>query len=57
MPQSAAAMQRFDTGVAEARIVKWGRTVVFLEAELLAADGAVMTRATSTGMLVRPRKD
>lgn len=43
--------------VAEARIVKWGRTVAFLEAELIAVDGTVMTRASSTGMLVRPRKD
>lgn len=36
---------------AEARVVKWGRTVAVLEADLLDADGKLLARASSTGMV------
>jgi uncharacterized protein (TIGR00369 family) len=39
---------------AEARVVKWGRTVAVLEASLLDAEGRLLARASSTGM-VGPR--
>ncbi len=38
--------------VGHARVVKWGRSVAFLEAELHDASGRCLTRASSTGMLV-----
>jgi acyl-coenzyme A thioesterase PaaI-like protein len=38
---------------AEARILRWGRSVVFLEADLWALDGRLIARASSTGKLVR----
>jgi acyl-coenzyme A thioesterase PaaI-like protein len=38
---------------AEARILRWGRSVVFLDADLLAPDGRLIARASSTGKLVR----
>lgn len=38
---------------AEARVVKWGRTVAVFEADLLDAEGKLLARATSTGMLVK----
>lgn len=38
---------------AEARILRWGRSVVFLEADLFAPDGRLIARASSTGKLVR----
>jgi uncharacterized protein (TIGR00369 family) len=38
---------------AEARILRWGRSVVFLEADLFAPDGRLVARASSTGKLVR----
>jgi uncharacterized protein (TIGR00369 family) len=37
--------------IAQARVVKWGRSVVFLEAELMAPDGKLLARASSSGML------
>lgn len=39
----------------EARVLRWGGSVVFLEADLLAADGRTLARASSTGKLLRPR--
>jgi acyl-coenzyme A thioesterase PaaI-like protein len=38
---------------AEARILRWGRSVVFLDADLFAPDGRLIARASSTGKLVR----
>lgn len=40
---------------AEARVVRWGGSVVFLEASLFAQDGQLLARASSTGKLLRPR--
>lgn len=41
---------------AEARILRWGGSVVFLEADLFAAlDGRLVARASSTGKLIRKR--
>ncbi|WP_038202566.1 PaaI family thioesterase [Xenophilus azovorans] len=40
---------------AEARVLRWGGSVVFLEAQLMDADGGVLARASSTGKLLRPR--
>ena len=37
--------------IAQARVVKWGRTVVFLEAELVTPDGKMLARASSSGVL------
>ena len=34
---------------------RWGGSVVFLEADLFAADGRMLARASSTGKLLRPR--
>ncbi len=36
---------------AEARVVKWGRTIAVLEADLLDAEGKLLARASSTGMV------
>jgi uncharacterized protein (TIGR00369 family) len=36
---------------AQARVVKWGRTVAVLEADLLDPEGKLLARATSTGMV------
>lgn len=41
------------THVCHARVVKWGRSVAFLEAELLDTNGRCLTRASSTGLPVR----
>lgn len=38
--------------VCHARVVKWGRTVAFLEAELHDINGRCLTRASSTGLLL-----
>lgn len=38
--------------VCHARVVKWGRNVAFLEAELLDVNGRCLARASSTGLLV-----
>ena len=40
---------------AEAHVVRWGGSVVFLEASLFAQDGQLLARASSTGKLLRPR--
>jgi acyl-coenzyme A thioesterase PaaI-like protein len=40
---------------AEARILRWGRSVVFLDADLFTLDGRLIARASSTGKLVRPQ--
>lgn len=40
---------------AEARVLRWGGSVVFLEASLFAQDGRMLARASSTGKLLRPR--
>lgn len=45
-----AAVTTFE---AEARVVRWGRSVVFLEADLFALDGRLIARASSTGKLLR----
>lgn len=37
----------------EARIVRWGRSVVFLEADLWSGEGQLLARASSTGKLIR----
>ncbi|AMM23476.1 PaaI family thioesterase [Variovorax sp. PAMC 28711] len=42
-----------ETFEVEARIVRWGRSIVFLEADLWAADGRLLARASSTGKLLR----
>lgn len=49
-------LERVDVAIfeVEARIVRWGRSVVFLEADLWSADGRLLARASSTGKLVRP---
>lgn len=39
-----------------ARVVKWGRSVVFLEAELCDDQGNCLTRASSTGILLKTAK-
>ncbi|MEJ8826002.1 PaaI family thioesterase [Variovorax humicola] len=39
----------------EARVLRWGRSVVFLEADLFAQDGRLCARASSTGKLVRAK--
>jgi len=41
--------------VGHARVVKWGRNVVFLEAELCDPGGKCLARATSTGLLVEKK--
>lgn len=38
-----------------ARVIRWGGSVVFLEAQLFNAAGQVMATASSTGKLLRPR--
>jgi len=38
---------------AEARVLRWGRSVVFVEADLYADDGRLLARASSTGKLIR----
>ncbi len=40
---------------AEARVIRWGGSVVFLEAELFDEAGRLLARASSTGKLLRPR--
>ena len=40
---------------AEARVLRWGGSMVFLEASLFAQDGQMLARASSTGKLLRPR--
>lgn len=40
---------------AEARVLRWGGSVAFLEAQLTNAQGEVLARASSTGKLLRPR--
>lgn len=40
---------------AEARVLRWGGSVVFLEATLFSQEGQVLARASSTGKLLRPR--
>ena len=40
---------------AEARVLRWGGSVVFLDATLYAEDGTELARASSTGKLLRPR--
>lgn len=37
--------------VVQARALKWGRRVAFLEADILGEDGRLMARASSSGML------
>jgi acyl-coenzyme A thioesterase PaaI-like protein len=39
----------------EARVLRWGRSVVFLEADLHAQDGRLCARASSTGKLLKAR--
>lgn len=41
---------------AEARILRWGGSVVFLEATLFDLQGRVLVTASSTGKLLRPKK-
>lgn len=41
--------------VGHARVVKWGRNVVFLEAELFDLEGKCLARAASTGMLMEKK--
>ncbi len=41
--------------VVHARVVKWGRNVAFLEAEVQDLDGKCLARATSTGLLVEKK--
>ena len=41
---------------AEARVLRWGGSVVFLEADLINEQGQVLVKATSTGKLLRPKK-
>jgi uncharacterized protein (TIGR00369 family) len=41
---------------AEARVLRWGGSVVFLEADLIDEQGRVLVKATSTGKLLRPKK-
>jgi uncharacterized protein (TIGR00369 family) len=41
-----------DAHVCRARVVKWGRSVAFLEAELYDLEGKCLTRASSTGLLL-----
>lgn len=38
---------------AEAQVLRWGRSVVFLESNLYATDGRLIARASSTGKLIR----
>lgn len=40
---------------AEAQVVRWGGSVVFLEATLFNEAGQALARASSTGKLLRPR--
>jgi uncharacterized protein (TIGR00369 family) len=40
---------------AQARVLRWGGSVVFLDAQLQDAEGRVLATASSTGKLVRPR--
>ncbi len=42
-----------ETFEVEARIVRWGRSIVFLEADLWSSDGRLLARASSTGKLLR----
>jgi acyl-coenzyme A thioesterase PaaI-like protein len=44
-----------DSFEVEARILRWGRSVVFLEADLFAQDGRLCARASSTGKLLRAK--
>lgn len=39
--------------LAQARVVRWGRSVVVLEADLTDLEGKLLARASSSGMLVR----
>jgi len=41
--------------IAEARVVQWGRSIVFLEATLRAPGGQARVRASSTGRLILPK--
>ena len=41
-----------DAHVCRARVVKWGRSVAFLEAELYDLQGKCLTRASSAGLLL-----
>lgn len=45
-----------DAHVCRARVVKWGRSVAFLEADLYDAAGKCLTRSTSTGLLLEMAK-
>ncbi len=40
---------------AEARVLRWGGSVVFLEADLMDEAGRVLVKASSTGKLLRPK--
>jgi acyl-coenzyme A thioesterase PaaI-like protein len=40
----------------EARVLRWGRSVVFLEADLFSESGDLLVRASSTGKLLRPAR-
>jgi acyl-coenzyme A thioesterase PaaI-like protein len=40
---------------ARARVLRWGGSVVFLEADLLDEQGRVLVKANSTGKLLRPK--
>ena len=48
-------LERVDVSVfeVEARVLRWGRSVVFLEADLFAHNGRLCARASSTGKLLR----
>lgn len=41
-----------DAHLCRARVVKWARSVAFLEAELYDQEGKCLTRASSTGLLL-----
>lgn len=40
-----------DTFEVEAQVLRWGRSVVFVEADLYAQDGRLVAKASSTGKL------
>ncbi|ARU05323.1 hypothetical protein CCO03_12085 [Comamonas serinivorans] len=40
---------------ARARVLRWGGSVVFLEADLVDEQGQVLVKANSTGKLLRPK--
>jgi acyl-coenzyme A thioesterase PaaI-like protein len=40
---------------ARARVLRWGGSVVFLDADLVNAEGEVLVTASSTGKLLRPK--